>query len=90
MGTLEGRRSPIGGLAPRPPACVSLLLPVLAATAALVAAGCSVSIGDKTIDAGSVEDQIAQNLESQGERGRRASNAPATRRPSRAPRSSAS
>ena len=44
-----------------------LLLPVLVATAALVAAGCSVSIGDKTIDAGSVEDQISQNLESQGE-----------------------
>ena len=45
----------------------ALLLPALVAAVALVAAGCSVSIGDKTIDAGSVEDQISQNLESQGE-----------------------
>ena len=45
----------------------ALLLPALVAAVALVAAGCSVSIGDKTIDSGSVEDQISQNLESQGE-----------------------
>jgi hypothetical protein len=43
-----------------------LLLPALLATAALGTAGCSVSVGDKTIDAKSVEDQITKNIEAQG------------------------
>ena len=42
-----------------------LLLPALLAVALLLA-GCEVSIGDKTIDAGSVEEQIARNVEAQG------------------------
>ncbi len=46
-----------------------VLLPaLLVATAALGTAGCEVSVGDKTIDAGSVEDQIKKNIEDQGGR----------------------
>jgi hypothetical protein len=43
-----------------------LVLLALLAGVAVVAAGCEVSVGDKTIDAGSVEEQIARNVESQG------------------------
>jgi hypothetical protein len=47
------------------PRRLALLCALLAGLAA-VAAGCEVSVGDKTIDAGSVEEQIARNVESQG------------------------
>jgi hypothetical protein len=43
-----------------------VLLPALLLAAALGTAGCEVSVGDKTIDAGSVEDQIKKNIEDQG------------------------
>ena len=43
-----------------------VLLPVLLLAAAVGMAGCEVSVGDKTIDAGSVEDQIKKNVEDQG------------------------
>jgi uncharacterized membrane protein YgcG len=43
-----------------------VLLPALLLAAALGTAGCEVSVGDKTLDAGSVEDQIKKNIEDQG------------------------
>ena len=43
-----------------------MLLPALLLAAALGTAGCEVSVGDKTLDAGSVEDQIKKNIEDQG------------------------
>jgi hypothetical protein len=43
-----------------------LLLPPVLLVAALALTACSVSVGDKTIDAGSVEEQIQRNVEAQG------------------------
>jgi hypothetical protein len=45
------------------------LLCALLAAVAVVSVGCEVSVGDKTIDAASVEEQIARNVESQGDVG---------------------